>query len=155
MKKRVIGTGLAALVVAVGGACGGIEAGTTDTGASLDDAVREVFELRATEQNGKAWDLLVPEHQKMISRTQFVQCGDATSAATLESVDVEESYDEKIVIPGTDVTVTSKAAVVKIVGTLMGRSVSDSATVHYVDVGGEWRWMLSEEAVADCVESED
>ena len=71
--------------------------------------MKEVIERRAKGQNGPAWDLLVPAQQALIPRTKFLDCGDPDAAVEVKDVSVDETYDEEIVIPGTSVTVTSKA----------------------------------------------
>lgn len=110
-----------------------------------------LFTMRANDQQGPAWDLLVPQQQAIVSRVKFQSCGSTAGGASDVSVSiVGDPYEEEAEIPGVPGTVMSTAATVRVNATAAGRKVTQNITVHLVDVSGEWRWILSADGIKGC-----
>ena len=107
--------------------------------------------MRANDQQGPAWDLLVPQQQALIPRTKFLTCGEMSVALTDVSVSiVGDPYEEETTIPGVVGTVPSTAVTVRLTANIRGKETTENLTVHVVDVNGEWRWILSQDSVDEC-----
>jgi hypothetical protein len=107
--------------------------------------------MRANDQQGPAWDLLVPQQQALIPRTKFLTCGEMPVALTDVSVSiVGDPYEEETTIPGVAGTVPSTAVTVRLTANFRGKETTENLTVHVVDVNGEWRWILSQDSVDEC-----
>jgi hypothetical protein len=104
-------------------------------------------------QYGREWDYLHPGHQRLITREQYVACGaeDAPSDLTgEETVKVLEVYDDPIHVRGIPQR-TSKAVSVQLRQPFEGGSEpvpGGAFTSHAVQVGDQWRWILSHEFLA-------
>jgi hypothetical protein len=126
------------LVVA---ACGGSDGTNSEAPEEPGDAMLALIDSYRKGQFGRAWDMLLPEHQEVVSRSKFDECrsqsaeGDIPNEANFR---VEEVYDESIEIPGLGSTQT-KAVTVNI----EYESQSVSETAHLVERGGEWKWILT------------
>jgi hypothetical protein len=69
----------------------------------------------------------------------------------VHSVDVVETYDEEVAIPGTSVTTPAKAVTVDLSYSVFGEDRTETTTLHLFDVGGQWRWTHDEDGVSECV----
>jgi len=119
--------------------------------ADLKSYLNKLFTMRANDQQGPAWDLLVPQQQALIPRTKFLTCGEMPVALTDVSVSiVGDPYEEETTIPGVAGTVPSTAVTVRLTANFRGKETTENLTVHVVDVNGEWRWILSEDSVDEC-----
>jgi hypothetical protein len=119
--------------------------------ADLKSYLNKLFTMRANDQQGPAWDLLVPQQQALIPRTKFLTCGEMPVALTDVSVSiVGDPYEEETTIPGVAGTVPSTAVTVRLTANFRGKETTENLTVHVVDVNGEWRWILSEDNVDEC-----
>ena len=119
--------------------------------ADLKTYLNKLFTMRANDQQGPAWDLLVPQQQALISRTKFLNCGGIPVALTDVSVSiVGDPYEEETTIPGVAGTVPSTAVTVRLTANFRGQETTENLTVHVVDVNGEWRWILSQDGVDEC-----
>jgi hypothetical protein len=61
-------------------------------------------------------------------------------------IDVTDTYEETITIPGTDVSLDTVAVSVEVTA----RGQSEQRTMHVIDVDGEWRWMMTPDQLAEC-----
>jgi hypothetical protein len=102
---------------------------------SADAFMRRITTEFSRGQAGRLWDSLVPAEQKVVSRARYLACR-RNGGFRLRSFKILESYPEAVDVenkqtPSTAVTVqvTSDDGVT-------------TATMHAVEVGGRWRWVL-------------
>lgn len=129
-----------ALFLLVLAACGGDDddtANASDAGNAMADITRTA--LRG--QYGPLWDSLHPEHQNVVSRDTYIDCrqGDRTPEVEIE---IDETFDETLDISGLGQTDT-------IAVTLKLTATSDDstafATMHTMQIDGDWVWFLRSE----------
>jgi hypothetical protein len=92
-----------------------------------------------------AWQTLYPGHQRVASQPEYVHCElRSPIPGQLDWVRVLRVSDEKFRVPGGDQRLATKAVSVrlKIVDRTLGSSVVVGHTIHVVNVGGDWRWIL-------------
>jgi len=149
-KQGIILGVVSIVVLALTGACGG---GSSDDG-SPGNAVRRQFGYIDKGQWGREWDELHPQHQAIVSRSDFVNC----NADNNLDIDVEivDTYEETIDVPELGVTDTT-AVTVDITGNIgfFGLPDESTDTFHEINVDGEWRWVLSQDnldsySAGDC-----
>lgn len=117
----------------------------------LKTYLNKLFAMRSNDQQGPAWDLLVPQQQELIPRTKFLTCGGMSASVTDVSISiVGDPYSEETEIPGVAGTVDSTAVTVRMTAKIRGKESTENLTLHVVDVGGQWRWILSPDAVQKC-----
>ena len=120
--------------------------------ADLKTYLTKLFTMRSNDQQGPAWDLLVPQQQALIPRTKFLNCGGMSAALSDVSVAlVGDPYEEETEIPGTTGIVSSTAATLRVTAKMGGRESTQNVTVHVVDIDRQWRWILSADGVEKCV----
>jgi hypothetical protein len=97
-------------------------------------------------QWGALYDSLHPDHQKIISCEQFVECAPRRTLTlpTDTEFDVVDIYEDQVTIPRTTTQADSMALVVKTSSESPGRPVGGSFTVPLVYVDGTWRWWLAD-----------
>lgn len=119
-----------------------------DEPAGLEDFIEQQFDREAKGQFGRLYDSLHPLQQDVIDRNDFDLCSRQGEAfPDLDSVQLVETYEEAVAIPGTDETLDTTAATVR----LEVDGESDTSTFHYVEVDGDWRWFVADpEAYTDC-----
>jgi hypothetical protein len=107
--------------------------------------MRERLELSSQSEHGRVWDMLHPAHQALVTREQFVECGqvaDEQGSPAIGDVDVlsEEAQTKTIPAIG-DVEVT--------VVTLEWQQGGDTRIAEFdaIEVDGDWRWVLPESAL--------
>ena len=104
-------------------------------------------------QYGREWDYLHPGHQRLITREQYAACAGEDAPSDLtgdETVKVLEVYDDAIHVRGIPQQ-TSKAVSVQLRQPFEGGSApvpGGAFTQHAVQVGDQWRWILSDKFVA-------
>jgi hypothetical protein len=119
--------------------------------ADLKTYLNKLFTMRVNDQQGPAWDLLVPQQQALIPRTKFLNCGGMpVSISDVSIAIVGDPYEEETEIPGVAGTFPSTAATVRMTVTMRGNESTENLTVHVIDVDGQWRWILSADAVEEC-----
>jgi hypothetical protein len=133
MRARLAAAALTAVVLT---GCG---AGSTRH-ESADVFMKRVTTEFSRGQAGRLWSELVPAEQAVVPRGLYVGC--APNGFRLRSFRVLEHYSEPVAVlarqmPATAVTVqvTSDDGVT-------------TATMHAVDVGGAWHWVLSPRELA-------
>lgn len=94
-------------------------------------------------QGGPAYDSLHPAQQSLVSRDVYIGCSEG-AGFELKDIEVLESYEDEIGIPGTDERAEATAMTFRITGEANGREDSFTDTMHMVDVGGSWRWMVGD-----------
>jgi hypothetical protein len=109
------------------------------------DFIKQLFQRSLRGQYGRNWETLHPAHQKVVSREMYDECerDDEDSVATKIDVDVEETYEEPVLLKGAG-TVKSTAVTLRFSydNPLTGKPVEEHTTVHAVAVGREWKWIL-------------
>lgn len=102
-------------------------------------------------QYGRMWESLHPEHQAIVSKGEYDACqrSAARTGLRISDVQVEETYDETIDLPGTGKKVDALAVTWSAVYELGDERVDSTETSHLIDVGGQWRWLMADPA--DCV----
>ena len=119
--------------------------------ADLKTYLNKLFTMRVNDQQGPAWDLLVPQQQALIPRTKFLNCGGMpVSISDVSIAIVGDPYEEETEIPGVTGTFPSTAATVRMTVTMRGKESTENLTVHVIDVDGQWRWILSADGVGKC-----
>jgi hypothetical protein len=114
---------------------------------SAGDAVKRQMGYLSRRQWGREWDELNPGQQAIVPREKYVDCASATNAnLTGLSIDVIETYDDPMDIIGVPEK-TSTAVTIKM--TTDAIKNAETTTVHEVLVAGEWRWILSNDAMSE------
>lgn len=146
--RRASAAGLAALALAV--AAGVVLVFRTDgddapaepselPGAFIEQVYRRLLDGR----HGRAWDLLHPAHQRIVSRRRYIECGaEWPPSPALQKFEILEVFRDPIDVPLIPET-TSRAVRYRV--TVGAGSESDSFTAmgHAVAVDGRWRWFLA------------
>lgn len=135
----------ALLVLGLLGAC---SSGDGSEAGGVEGAATERIEKLAEGQFGQVWEMIHPAQQKLIDRETYVRCATASlSGADFEVEEVTDSYEQEMVIPGTDTTVTVTNVTLRV----SDGETADTQTQPFVDVDGEWRSILPDPAVfEDC-----
>ncbi len=112
-------------------ACGGHSAGRPTAAAFL----RQVTTEFSRGQAGRLWDDLVPAEQAVVSRSAYVSC--ARNGFRMKQFKVLDEYREPVSVLSRQMDATAVTVQV----------TSDdgvtTATMHAVQVGGRWRWILA------------
>lgn len=129
---------IAVLSVALGlAACGNDNA--DDDGASR--AAEEIFRAFLEGDYGRTWDSLHPTHQMIVARDTFINCQVGRSIPWTR-VEVFREHDEIWEAPDVG-QVTTRAVELRLIG---NQDISQG-TLHMIQVDGQWRWFLDEDAV--------
>ena len=106
------------------------------------DLIQNTLLFTGRGQYGRAWDILHPAHQSLVSRGDFEDCGRQGGGASVEEIDIVEVYDDPLdvaFIPEKQ----SRAVTVEVLTT----AGVATQTFHAVEVdGSSWRWVLSSQA---------
>lgn len=134
---------LVVLLIALTACVGGDDDDSTDDAGA---AVVEQFDMAIRGQWGRVWDLLHPEHQAIVSRDFYAQC---LRSETFPDYDIsaDEVFTETIAVPELGDVETTAVTL-----RFENEDGSEFLTRHVIDVDGEWRWILNEEAIS-AVES--
>lgn len=120
----------------------------TDPGETMETLVR----MQLLGQLGRAWDTLHPEHQELVSRSDYERCQSDRLApmagVSLQDFDVLETYEDRVTLPEGEVDATAVTYEMTVTDGTNTQAITD--TSRLVNVDGEWRWVLS-----DPVEYED
>jgi hypothetical protein len=151
---------LVALCLSLTAACGGGNGGNDDasTGGTTtsstapgedrrraaQDALRRQFDHIDKGQWGLQWEELHPAQQAIVPKDQFIRCSQQRGGFRIESLDVLESVEERVTIPGTSVQADSVAITVQVKASMGGTKEDFKRTSHEFEVGGQWRWMISD-----------
>jgi hypothetical protein len=126
------------LIVLLLAGCGGGE-------DSAADISKRRFELLSKGEFGKAWELLHPAHQQIVSKEAFVRCGEMLPEppTPLQNIKILSTRDEQFEIPEVG------TATVKRIELELRFSEADvrTPTDHIVKVDDSWRWVLTQEAL--------
>lgn len=133
VKHAVIGLLFASLVLT---ACGG---GGSGKQSASDFAVQELTQA-AKGQNGKRWESLHPELQKIVSKDKYIQCTQDDSAP-LTNIKATDAYAEPVNAPGVGQVDTTAVTVEYKVG-----STTDHITMHVLQVDDAWKWFLDQDS---------
>jgi hypothetical protein len=134
---------IAAVVGALLAGCG--DDGDAAAGSDPPEAaiVRQLGYL-SDAQYGRLYDELHPAQQALLSRDEFIQCySDEVPALTIEDIDIGESFEESLTLPGTDQRVDTVALTTE----FSAGGSQDTTTFHEIEVDGEWRWMLQDPSI--------
>jgi hypothetical protein len=124
-------------------------AGGLPTGSSLGDPVlflKRVIRQIAANDYERAWETLIPSQQRAVPRATYVRCESASPIpGTLASIEVKAVADSRVQVAGADSDPVAAKAVtlrLRIVDRTLHESVVITHTVHAVDAGGRWAWIL-------------
>jgi hypothetical protein len=133
-----------AVVVLVGGEGGESEAARAAPATGRPaELIEQVYGRLIGGQYGRAWDLLHPAHQAIVSRARYIACAaDWPPSPALETFEVLEVYDDPIDIPLVPQRL-SKAVTYRVTVSAGDHRDSFTSTGHAVDVAGKWRWVLA------------
>ena len=118
-------------------ACGGDD----DEGDGASQAAEGVFRTFLDGDFGGAWDSLHPAHQAIVARDTYINCqtGDTVPWTGVEAF---REHDEIWDAPEIG-QLTTRAVELRLIG---DQDVTQG-TLHMLQVDGEWRWFLDEDAV--------
>ena len=140
-RSRRAVTATAAVAVLLAAACGGGSGGSTGK-ESADAFVQRITTEFSRGQAGRLWNDLAPADQAIVSRARYTQC-QGNQGFNLRSVKVLDHYSEPIEVDGA--SEHSEAVTVQVTSDTR----VTTATMHAIDVGGRWRWILSAPDRAD------
>lgn len=129
---------LASLLVFILVACGG--GGDSDSGAG--EAAVDQFEAAIRGQWGRAWDDLIPEHQAIVSRDQYIACQEDQGDFPASDISVDETFEETV-----DVAVLGETETTAVTLKFESGDRSQFTTVHMIEVDGDWKWSLQADAL--------
>jgi hypothetical protein len=115
-----------------------------DADSPASFAQRVVAEI-ADNDYAAAWQTLYPGHQLVAPEPVYVRCERRSPIpGRLEWVRVLRVSDVDFTVPGSDERLSTKAVDIRlrIVDGALRAAVVVRHTVHVVDVGGRWRWIL-------------
>ena len=128
---------------------------------SPETAIKEFFQTLERGEWEREWMALHPEQQKLIPQDVFVKCAEARlSHLNVKDVKVLAVHPEDVEIPGTSVSATAEAIVVRLPselratdatasdqGTCVNCAISSpppaTGTYHLFRVDGRWRWVVA------------
>lgn len=105
--------------------------------------IEQVYRRLLHGQHGRAWDLLHPAHQRIVSRSRYIECGAAwPPSPALQKFEILEVFRDPIDVPLIPET-TSRAVRYRV--TVGAGSTVDTFTAlgHAVAVDGRWRWYFA------------
>lgn len=109
---------------------------------SAADALKRQIGFLTKDQTGRAYEELHPLQQAFITKELYMECAGA-SGLTIRGVDVKETYEEEITIPGTATKATSTAITVGIKAEVGGGERTETTTFHEYLVDGHWRFSVT------------
>lgn len=154
--------GILILGVLAGAACSGGDEGTRSDGAETSIGVSEMTPESAVDafgvlveslskgQTGRAYDILHPAQQALFTKEEYEACQSDLSSFDFGGVELDESYPEDLVIPGTDESVESLALTVRIDVSVSGEDADYTDTINAIAVDGNWRFVVDQSAI-DCM----
>ena len=74
--------------------------------SSAEEAVLAYIDAASKDQWGRVWDGIHPDQKALFTREAFIECG-AAPPFTVDDVDVVETYEENISLPGVSDSVPS------------------------------------------------
>jgi hypothetical protein len=105
--------------------------------------IEQVYRRLLDGQHGRAWDLLHPAHQQIVSRARYIECGAVwPRSPELQKFEVLDVYRDPIDVPHIPET-TSRAVRYRVTVGAGNESDSFTATGHAVAVDGRWHWFLA------------
>ena len=117
-------------------------------------AVKTLLEKEYFGDYGGAWDRLHPRHQRLVTREEYDECRRGIDVqGTIESVVVLDVEDSPLTVYGLPPNTPAKQVKVRVVTD----ESEYTAAYHVVQVGDEWRWVLTDRAArgferTDCPE---
>ena len=117
-------------------------------------AVKTLLEKEYFGDYGGAWDRLHPRHQRLVTREEYDECRRGIDVqGTIESVVVLDVEDSPLTVYGLPPNTPAKKVKVRVVTD----ETEYTASYHVVQVGDEWRWVLTDRAArgferTDCPE---
>jgi hypothetical protein len=124
------------LIGILAAACGGGSGGTSGGTESATAFIQRVTTEFSRGQSGPLWDELYPKDQALVSRSRFMQC-EGNQGFRLKSFKVLETFNDSVDIEG-----RAEQAEAVTVQVTSDNGVT-TATVHAINVGGTWHWILS------------
>jgi hypothetical protein len=100
-----------------------------------------LIEYERKGQYGRAWDMLLLEHQEVVSRADFDDCRSESNEGEIPAgaeFSVDEVYEETISVDPVGY-VRTKAVTIKVTA----GEESANITSHLVEREGEWKWILT------------
>lgn len=117
-----------------------------------EEAAEAVLQANFRGQHGRAFDMLHPAQQELMTRDGYVECMRSNMPTTVMSeFEVVDTYEERTTIPGTDEEVDSVAVTWE--ADLSGEP--GTGTNQLVAVDGEWRAFLTQEFLDRCAGTDD
>ena len=131
----VVGLGAIALM---GTGCSGSDSG--DDTRDPEDAMLTLIGYYEKGQYGRAWEMLLPEHQRVVSRSDFEECMSERSLniPAEARIQVEEVNDETLEVEPLG-EIPTKAITWRV--TAGGASASETSDL--VERDGAWKWILT------------
>ena len=146
----LLGLAIVALALAATSALGAPPRPTAGARASSAGTfIRTVLHLRMSRRYAHLYSKLHPAQQVFISRDRFIDCENQRDEAfgltvKLIAFTVIRSYEQKILIPGTQQTARSIAVKYKYtVRTGGGSTFPITDDSHAVRVNGVWKWLVT------------
>ena len=141
MKKKLATTlllGAVALMCLQG--CGG-DSGSEGDAGDPGEAIRPYLHAIQEGQYGRAWDMLHPAHQAVVTRSEFDNClrESGLSVPAKFGLHVDVVSDETIDVAGLGSTPTKA-----VTWTLSSGEEFETMTSHLVESDGTWRWILTD-----------
>ena len=140
-RLRAALTGIVAVAALLAAGCGGGGGGGTGK-ESADAFVQRITTEFSRGQAGRLWDELAPADQAVVTRARYAEC-QGNEGFNLRSVKVLDKYSEPVEVDGA--SEHSEAVTVQVTSDTR----VTTATMHAIDVGGHWRWILSAADRAD------
>jgi len=135
---------LLVVVTAALAGCGLAPDSKTAAPQKPEDFMREIVRLTVSANDAKAWSLLHPAHQKLVTRSRFVRCR-AAPQGTPPSRVVSSVFDgkryEQIDVPLIPEHTSTAVKLKLVVATGQKREPAD-VTVRAVWIGKRWAWIL-------------
>ena len=126
---------VAVLAALLGAGCSSGGGGGTGK-ESADAFVQRITTEFSRGQAGRLWDELAPADQAIVSRAKYAEC-QGNEGFNLRSVKVLDTYSEPVEVDGT--SEHSEAVTLRVTSDTR----VTTATMHAIDIGGHWHWILS------------
>ena len=116
--------------------------------SSAEEAVLAYIDAASKDQWGRVWDGSTPDQKALFTREAFIECG-AAPPFTVDDVDVVETYEENISLPGVSDSVPT-AVTLEITVVSGGEQDTQTITAHGYEVDGQWWSSVDKDKVAAC-----
>jgi hypothetical protein len=120
--------------------------GTAVVNDPAGNAARQQYQMMSDGQWDRHWELLHPEQRAHVQQALYARC-QASRQLDFESIQVVAVRSDPVTVEGAPRD--ARAVTLRITGNLgAGRREGVTRTIHQVFVEGQWRWVMTEEALA-------